>query len=86
MFAGLPADLVATRSTLTGQNLADYVGWLGAPVVRGSPTVRQSIAPDSPPSGLSPYPPLPPPKVARRPSRNTWRSASESRASGCIRR
>ena len=26
VFAGLPADLVAARSTLTGQHLADYVG------------------------------------------------------------
>jgi excinuclease UvrABC ATPase subunit len=26
VFAGLPADLVATRSTLTGQHLAEYVG------------------------------------------------------------
>jgi excinuclease UvrABC ATPase subunit len=26
MFAGLPADLVAARSTLTGKHLAAYVG------------------------------------------------------------
>jgi excinuclease UvrABC ATPase subunit len=26
VFAGLPADLVADRSTLTGQHLAQYVG------------------------------------------------------------
>ncbi|CAN5326203.1 excinuclease ABC subunit UvrA [soil metagenome] len=27
VFEGTPADLVAARSTLTGQHLADYVGW-----------------------------------------------------------
>ena len=26
VFEGTPADLVATRSTLTGEHLADYVG------------------------------------------------------------
>src|SRR4029450_6939868 len=31
VFEGTPADLVATRSTLTGQHLADYVGAVARP-------------------------------------------------------
>jgi excinuclease UvrABC ATPase subunit len=36
VFEGLPADLVAVRSTLTGQHLAEYVGaWLPAGILSG---------------------------------------------------
>jgi hypothetical protein len=31
VFEGTPADLVAARSTITGQHLADYVGGTGRP-------------------------------------------------------
>src|SRR3712207_7917426 len=34
VFEGTPADLVAARSTLTGQHLADYVGACPAPARR----------------------------------------------------
>ena len=45
VFEGTPAELVAARSTLTGQHLASYVGAWNAPDLGGSRAERATTAP-----------------------------------------